>query len=365
MSFGHAALFGTGAYVTAILQVRLGVNPWLAAALAIAAATLVAGFIGALSFRYGLRGSYFALVTLAFAEVLRILASSFEVTGGGQGILVPYKAGIANFQFADRISTYTLVLAMVAVAMLITLAVQRSRFGAYLIAIRENEEAAKALGIDTFRTKVLAMMLSGAIGGAAGVAYLQTYLFIDAPIAYGSTMSIEALLGPIIGGAGTLWGPLVGTLDPASDGESAKHLVGGAPGLNLVLYGVVLLVILRYLPNGIVGLAAPASDDQRCGRRVREGGQPMLTSENVTKRYGGLIAVNDAIADSAARADRRPDRSERRRQDHAVRHDRRASCSRTPARSRFGRGHHRAARPRHLPPRPDADVSDRAALRGL
>jgi branched-chain amino acid transport system permease protein len=208
-----------------------------------------------LSFRYGLRGSYFALVTLAFAEVLRILASSFQITGGGQGILVPYKAGIANFQFADRISTYTLVLTMVAVAMLITFAVQRSRFGAYLIAIRENEEAAKALGIDTFRTKVLAMMLSGAIGGAAGVAYLQTYLFIDAPIAYGSTMSIEALLGPIIGGAGTLWGPLVGTLILHLIGESAKHLVSGAPGLNLVLYGVVLLVILRYLPSGIVGLA--------------------------------------------------------------------------------------------------------------
>ena len=161
MSFGHAALFGTGAYVTAMLQVRLGFNPWIAACLAMVAATLVAGFIAALSFRYGLKGSYFALVTLAFAEVLRILASSFEVTGGGQGILVPYKVGLANFQFADRITTYTLVLVMVAVAMLITVAVQRSRFGAYLIAIRENEEAAKALGIDTFRTKVLAMMLVG------------------------------------------------------------------------------------------------------------------------------------------------------------------------------------------------------------
>jgi branched-chain amino acid transport system permease protein len=255
MSFGHAALFGTGAYVTAMLQVRWGINPWIAAALAIVAATGVAGFIGALSFRYGLKGSYFALVTLAFAEVLRILASSFEITGGGQGILVPYKTGLANFQFADRMTTYTLMLVLVAIAMLITVAVHRSRFGAYLIAIRENEEAAKALGINTFRTKVLAMMLSGAIGGTAGVAYLQTYLFIDAPIAYGSTMSIEALLGPIIGGAGTIWGPVVGTLILHGLGEAAKHLVSGAPGLNLVLYGIVLMVILRYLPDGIVGLA--------------------------------------------------------------------------------------------------------------
>jgi branched-chain amino acid transport system permease protein len=255
MSFGHAALFGTGAYVTAMLQVRWGINPWIAAALAIVVATGVAGFIAALSFRYGLKGSYFALVTLAFAEVLRILASSFEITGGGQGILVPYKTGLANFQFVDRMTTYTLVLVLVVIAMLITVAVHRSRFGAYLIAIRENEEAAKALGINTFRTKVLAMMLSGAIGGTAGVAYLQTYLFIDAPIAYGSTMSIEALLGPIIGGAGTIWGPVVGTLILHGLGEAAKHLVSGAPGLNLVLYGIVLMVILRYLPDGIVGLA--------------------------------------------------------------------------------------------------------------
>ncbi len=255
MSFGHAALFGTGAYVTAVLQVRYGINPWPAAAVAIIAAAAVAGFIGALSFRYGLRGSYFALITLAFAEVLRILTSSFDITGGGQGILVPYGAGFANFQFADRITTYSFVLLLVAVAFLITIAVQRSRFGAYLIAIRENEEAAKALGIDTFRIKVLAMILSGTIGGAAGVAYLQTYLFVDSTVAYGSTMSIEALCGPIIGGAGTVWGPIVGTLILHGVGETAKHVAGAAPGINLVIYAIVLIVILRFLPNGLVGLA--------------------------------------------------------------------------------------------------------------
>lgn len=255
MSFGHAALFGTGAYVTAMLQVRLGLNPWLAAPLAIAASAAVAAFIGALSFRYGLKGSYFALVTLAFAEVLRILASSFSITGGGQGILVPYKAGFANFQFESRSTTYLMTLILVALAMLVTAWVQRSRFGAYLIAIRENEEAAKALGIDTFRTKVLAMALSGAVAGVAGVAYLQTFLFVDSQVAYGAGMSVEALLGPMIGGSGTLWGPLVGKLALHLLGEGAKELVGGAPGLNLVLYGVVLLVILRYLPDGLVGLA--------------------------------------------------------------------------------------------------------------
>lgn len=261
MSFGHAALFGTGAYATAVLQVRLGVNPWGAAFLAIAVAALVGGGIGALVFRYGLRGSYFALVTLAFAEVFRILASSFAFLGGGQGILVPYRAGFANFQFTQRLETYGLVLLLVAAAMLITVLVKRSRFGAYLAAIRENEDAAKALGINVFRCKVLAMTLSGAISGAAGVAYLQTYLFVDSSVAFGPTMSIEALLGPIIGGVGTVWGPLVGTLLLHLLGEGAKRLVQNAPGLNLVLYGAVLLVILRFLPDGVIGLV----------RRVRLG----------------------------------------------------------------------------------------------
>jgi branched-chain amino acid transport system permease protein len=254
MSFGHAALFGAGAYAAALLQVKLGLNPWIAAALAIAIASAVATFIALLAFRYGLKGSYFALVTLAFAEVLRILASSFQIFGGSQGVLVPYKVGLANLQFAQRGETYAFLLGLVAAAMLVTLAVKRARFGAYLVAIRENEEAAKALGIDVFRCKVLAMALSGAISGAAGVAYLQTYLFVDAPVAFGPTMSVEALLGPIIGGVGTIWGPLVGSLLLHMLGEAAKHLVQNAPGLNLVLYGVVLLAILRYLPDGLIGL---------------------------------------------------------------------------------------------------------------
>ena len=255
MSFGQAALFGIGVYATAILQVRLGIDPWLAACVAIVASATGGAGIGALVFRYGLRGSYFALVTLAFAEVFRILAGALSFTGGGQGMLVPYRAGIAHFQFPQRLETYAFVLLLAALAMGVTILVKRSRFGAYLIAIRENEDAARALGIDVFRCKVLAMTLSGALSGVAGVAYLQTYLFVDSSVAFGSTMSIEALLGPIIGGVGTVWGPLVGTLLLHVMGEGAKRLVQNAPGLNLVLYGAVLLVILRFLPDGVIGLA--------------------------------------------------------------------------------------------------------------
>jgi branched-chain amino acid transport system permease protein len=255
MSFGHAALYGTGAYAAAMLQVRLGVNPYLAALVGVAAGAAMGGFIGALAFRYGLRGSYFALVTLAFAEVLRILASSFEITGAGSGLTLPFKPGLASLQFTDRYAAYAFVLTLCLVALAVTAVIKGSRLGSNMVAVRENEEAAGAIGIDAFRVKVIAMAISGALAGMAGVAYLQIQLFIDAPIAYGSLISVEALLGPIIGGAGTLLGPIVGTVVLHVVGEIVKNGVGGAPGLNLVFYGIVLLLILRFLPNGLMGLA--------------------------------------------------------------------------------------------------------------
>lgn len=254
-SFGHAALYGTGAYASAILQVKYGVNAWVGFAAGILAGAAMGAFIGALAFRYGLRGSYFALVTLAFAEVLRICASSFEFTGGGSGLQLKLAPGLANLQFADRTVVYTALLVVVAVVMILTALVKYSRFGAYLIAVRENEDAARALGIDTYRIKVQAMAISGAFGGLAGVLYLQLWLFIDSTVVYGSAVSVEALIGPIIGGAGTVWGPLLGTLGLHLLGEGAKHLLPNAPGLNFVLYAVVLICALRFLPQGLVGLA--------------------------------------------------------------------------------------------------------------
>ena len=255
-SFGHAALYGTGAYASAILQVQYGVNAWVGLAAGIAAGAAMGAFIGALAFRYGLKGSYFALVTLAFAEVLRICASSFALTGGGSGLQLRLDPGLATLQFNDRTVVYTLLLAIVALVMGLTAWLKRSRFGAYLIAVRENEDAARALGIDTYRIKVKAMAISGAVAGLAGVLYLQVWLFIDSAVVYGSAVSIEALIGPIIGGAGTVWGPLIGTLGLHLLGEGAKHLLHDAPGLNFVLYAVVLICALRFLPQGLMGLAA-------------------------------------------------------------------------------------------------------------
>jgi branched-chain amino acid transport system permease protein len=255
-SFGHAALYGTGAYASAILQVKFGFNAWLGFVSGIAAGAVMGAFIGGLAFRYGLRGSYFALVTLAFAEVLRICASSFDFTGGGSGLQLKLAPGIATLQFQDRVTVYTLLLILTGIVMASTAILKFSRFGAYLVAIRENEDAAEALGIDTYKIKVQAMAISGAFGGLAGVLYLQLWLFIDSTVVYGSAISVEALIGPLIGGAGTVWGPLLGTLGLHLLGEGTKHLLPNAPGLNFVLYAVVLIIALRFLPQGLVGFAA-------------------------------------------------------------------------------------------------------------
>jgi branched-chain amino acid transport system permease protein len=255
-SFGHAAFFGTGAYVTAILQARYGVNAWLGFAAGIASGAALGAIVGALAFRAGLRSAYFALITLAFAEVLRILASVTPVTGAGVGILLKLDLRAQAFQFQSRAAFYLIILALVAAALIIAHAIERSRFGVWLIAVRENEDAAMALGVDATAVKIAAMTLSAAITAAAGCFYMQYFLFIDAGIAYGTWISIEALLTPIIGGVGSVFGALFGALLVKSLGEGAKLVTGDAPGLDLMIYGAVLIVVIRFAPRGIVGALA-------------------------------------------------------------------------------------------------------------
>ena len=253
-SFGHAAFFGTGAYATAILQLRYGVNAWLGFAAAIAAGALVGAIIGAMSFRAGLKGSYFALVTLAFAEVLRIIASVAPVTGAGVGLLIKLDLRPEAFQFQSRLPFYFIALALVAASLIVVRLIEDSRFGAYLVAVRENEEAAKALGVNVVVVKFTAMSVSAAITAAGGGFYAQYFLFVDSGIAYGPWISIEALLAPIIGGAGTVFGPLLGALVVKVLGEIAKLLTGDAPGLDLIIYGGVLILVVAFAPRGIAGL---------------------------------------------------------------------------------------------------------------
>ena len=262
LSFGHVVFFGAGAYASTILQMRFGFSPWLGLPASALAGALVGWVIAFLSFRAGLKGSYFALITLAFAEVLRIVANSVEITGGGLGMLIPAKRSAANFQFPERIGFYFLILALTVASIAVAVWLKHSRFGAQLAAIRENEDAARALGIDVYTEKVKVMILSGAMCGVGGCFFAQYFLYIDPIIVFGVDKSVEMLLVSMIGGAGTVYGPLIGAVLLAGISDATRALTD-VQGLSLVLYGTLLVVIIAFLPNGLIDLF------QRWGRRRR------------------------------------------------------------------------------------------------
>jgi len=252
-SFGHVAFFGLGAYVAAIGQLHFGLSPWLGLPLAALVGGAAGAAMGAAAFRARLRGSYFALVTLAVAEALRVLANSLDITGAGVGLQLRLAPGLAQFQFVDRRLSYLAALILLGLTMAAAAHLGRSRFGARLAALRESEAAASALGIDVVWVKTQALALSGALTALGGVLYVQTYLYIDPSIAFSPQRSVEMLLVALIGGAGTLWGPLLGALVLHVVADGTQLLVS-RPGVAPMMYGVLLLLIVALLPKGIASL---------------------------------------------------------------------------------------------------------------
>jgi branched-chain amino acid transport system permease protein len=253
-SFGHALFFGTGAYIQAIAQLQGGINAWVALPLAIVGAALVGLFMGALTFRYGLKGSYFALVTLAFAEVFRILALSVDFTGGGVGLMVPLRESVGNLQFSSRAGYLWVVLAMVVAALLVTWWLRNGRFGAYLQAVRDNEDAARAVGVNPFRVKLGGHRPVGGVHGRGG-----RLLRAGVPVhrrghRLRPAVSIEALVAAIVGGMGTMWGPVLGAVVLHLLSDLTRNLFGELPGINMVIYGTVLVLIVIFVPRGIAGI---------------------------------------------------------------------------------------------------------------
>jgi branched-chain amino acid transport system permease protein len=194
------------------------------------------------------------------------MASVAPITGAGVGTLIPLDLRPEAFQFQSRAPFYWIMLTLVAVSLVLVRLLEKSRFGAWLVAVRENEDAASALGIDAFRIKLAAMTISAAIAAAAGGFYAQYFLFIDAGIAYGPRVSVEALLAAIIGGLATVFGPLLGAIAIKTLGELTKLIAGDAPGLDLVVYGAMLIVVVAFAPRGIAGLLTELRD--RFGRGV-------------------------------------------------------------------------------------------------
>jgi branched-chain amino acid transport system permease protein len=255
-SFGHAAFFGIGAYTSTLLLVRLGLSPWLGFLAGGVLAAAFGCFAGYLAFRYGLRGPYFALVTLAFAEMLRLVALNWTVVGGPMGILIPLpRAGDAlwRLQFPDKLPYYYLMLALLGLALWLNRTIEHARLGHVLAAIRENEDAAEASGVDTLAAKLWAMAFSAFLTALGGTFYAQYFSFIDPTLAFGPAVSVEILLRPIVGGPGTLIGPVLGSLVLTPLSELTRRLIRGRPGLDVMVYGAVLVAVVTFLPGGLVG----------------------------------------------------------------------------------------------------------------
>ena len=253
-SFGNAVFFGTGAYIQAIAQMQFAMNAWSALLLALCASACVGLFVGSVSFRYGLKGSYFALVTLAMAEIFRILSLSVNFTGGGVGLMLPLNSSFIGMQFVEKSGYVWLILSLVCVSLLITSFIKHSKLGAYMQAVRDNEDAAKALGINPFSVKLVAISLCSVVMGAGGAVYVQLFQYIDPSIAYGPQSSVEALVAAIVGGVGTLWGPIIGATALLLMSELTRNLFGQIPGINMVIYGFVLVFIVLFAPRGLTGL---------------------------------------------------------------------------------------------------------------
>jgi branched-chain amino acid transport system permease protein len=254
-SFGHALFFGMGAYTQGVFQIEFGFNPWVCLFFSVVLSAALGLMVGGLSFRYGLKGSYFALITLAFAEVFRILALSASFTGAGVGLMLPLSESFTNLQFSSRAGFIWLMLFWVVCALLITAWLRHSRLGAYLQAVRDNEDAAQALGVNPFLVKWIACGLSAALMGVAGAFYLQVFQYIDPALAFGPHTSISALVGAIVGGMGTLWGPVLGAFALEMLAEVTRNLFGELPGINMVIYGSLLILIMVFLPRGFAGMA--------------------------------------------------------------------------------------------------------------
>ena len=258
LSLGHALYVGLGAYTAAALFQYFGIVPWLGMIAAVGVCVVVASFIGWLAFRFGIGGTYFALLTIAFAEFTRIGFDHFTWVGGSGGFFLK----VAQQDRIDWLTLrgpprmfYFLALALTVMAFLLTAWLMRSRAGYYFRAIRDNEEAARAAGVDTFRYKMYAIQISAALTGLAGVFFAFYYNNLFPEQAFNMSRSIEIILAPIIGGIGTLFGPVIGAalLTILSEGLTALLQSFGidAPGLKQILYGVALGLAIMFMPHGV------------------------------------------------------------------------------------------------------------------
>jgi branched-chain amino acid transport system permease protein len=255
-SLGHAVFVGTGAYTSAFLLMHAGLSPWIGMWIGAFFSLILGLFIGYLTFRYKLKGHYFLLATIAFAEILKILILNIRTLGGGSGIAIVLRGDpFWQFIFTQKVHYYYVIFVMVVGILLLTHFLLQKRAGYYLLAIRENEELAKASGIYVLKYKLIAISLSAILTSLGGTFYAQYICFIDPPSILGLGVSVDILIPAIVGGIGTLLGPIVGAFVVIPIAEIARsYLGGGTGGIHLIIYGLFLILVIVFMRTGLVGL---------------------------------------------------------------------------------------------------------------
>jgi branched-chain amino acid transport system permease protein len=258
LSLGHALYVGLGAYASAALYVHFGIGPWVSMPVAIFISVASGVVLGFLAFRFGVAGVYFAILTIAFCEFARVGFDHFSWVSGSSGLFLP----VSNYAHNDLVNLrgqpvmfYYVILALTAVAFVLCHLLLRSRVGYFWQAIREDEVAARSLGINTFRYKMIAIAISSGMTAPAGVFYAFYYNNLFPEQTFHILRSIEIILGPIIGGVGTLFGPVIGAFLITGLAEVLQEFLTAygldIPGVKRVFYGVCLLLVIMALPHGI------------------------------------------------------------------------------------------------------------------
>lgn len=266
-SFGHAAFFGIGAYTSTVLFYKFNVSPWIGMILGALFAGVVAFLVSYPCFR--LKGHYFAIATLAVAEIVKQLFVSWDYVEGATGISIPVVAdSFWAMQFHRSKIPYVLIAyGLFVFVLFVAIAIERNKMGYYLKAIRESHEAAEALGINTARYKLLAMIVSSMLTALFGTLYAQYILYIDPFMVFGLEVSMKIVLLTVLGGLGSIYGPIIGAAILIPLSEYTRTLLGGTgKGIDLMIYGILIVIVVVFEPRGILGLLR-----KRSRRRINYG----------------------------------------------------------------------------------------------
>lgn len=253
ISLGHAAFYGVGAYSSTLLFLRFGINPWFGMPLGGAIAALLSLPIGWSCFR--LRGHYFAMATIAVAEIMQIVFSNWDFAGAAVGLTLPMdQDGWASMVFSSKRPYYYLALGLLSLTLAVNVVVEESYLGFYFRAIKDEPDAARSLGVKLARYKQVALFLSSFLTGMGGSLYAQKELYIDPASVLATGLSIKMALCAILGGVGTLFGPVVGAgLLTAIEQATRTFFGGSGRGIDLIIYALLIVFIAVYSPRGILG----------------------------------------------------------------------------------------------------------------